>query len=800
MGLSETTLVLIIGYHSPVIETLRRVSSLIKIPLNVVVLSPETSQSRVSAVRSARAIILYTHTLPKEVEDAIIKGSAEIVISVSEAYAHLNKCDVESLKSVILYFKYGGTENYINMLKYLAWKLGVIKEEPNPPKETPWAAIWHPKLGVFTDVKEYLSRYYKCNKPLIGILFHRTWFLNSTLEPVKCLIEEVEKVDLGVIPVFTTNYRNEITDEPTAEDTIRRFFLSQGEPIIDLLIDMLSFFLLNHGKSREWVRKFNVVSGIELLRRLGVVVIKPLRDYYQDVSEWLGSNGIKYLTQVYEVIMPEVDGVTEPIFLSGSKDLGNYRVPQPFQEHARYIARRVRRWVELRRKSPRNRRVAIVLNNPPCKQLEATIGVGLGLDVPESIVKLLHRLKDSGYWLGNEELPKNGKELIKLILERRATSEFRWTSPKDIVRRGGYVGMVDLGTYMEWFNELPREVRDEMIREWGDPKDVLSGDVEEIFAGAVYEGKFIVPGIRFGNVVIIPQPKFGCAGSLCDGRVCKILHKPDIPPPHQWLAVYRWLTRVFKADVIIHFGTHGYLEFRPGKGVGLSPSCWPEITLDDVPLLYVYVVSNPMEGVIAKRRGYAVLVDHVYPAMMDASGGLRELDRLVEEYSRAINLGEVGRAEVIFSRVAELVKKLGLPIKVPTKKQREFIEEVHRFLDLVRSSQVERGLHVFGSVSKDYSRLAEHVVTVMKYDTGSWPSIIRAVAKYLGLNYELIRSNPEGFCSKLGMSNRKALEVIHKVAKRTLESLLSKGIKPSELRWDVLSEALRKALEEVINA
>ena len=196
------------------------------------------------------------------------------------------------------------------------------------------------------------------------------------------------------------------------------------------------------------------------------------------------------------------------------------------------------------------------------------------------------------------------------------------------------VDFVSLDEYLNWFKELPEDLRAKIEKDWDKPEDVLTGKLDKALVGMVYKGRFVIPGVIFGNVFITPQPKFGCAGARCDSKTCRILHDPTIVPPHQWWAVYRWITRKLKADLIVHFSTHGYLEFRPGKSIGLSPSCVPEASLDDVPNLYVYVVSNPMEGVIAKRIGYATLIDHLYPPMTMAEV-LDELDSLLNQYSRA---------------------------------------------------------------------------------------------------------------------------------------------------------------------
>lgn len=784
--------VLVIGYNSPAIHYLRQVVSEERLGDSVLVVSPSEVVGKLSEIENARIVFLYTHTLSREAEEAISR--AHVVISASENYSHLTRGSPLVIRKAIEYFRLGGIENLRNLVRFLAAQAG-LSIDYEEPRHVPWHAVWHPRYGVFERLADYLKVYPGSTRPLVGILFYRTSWLYGDTEAVEALVEALEAEGLGVIPVFTTGYGNVFTGEPSAEDTIREFFLANGKPVVDLVIDLLSFFLLQHSRHGLHRDRFTRVSGVELLKQLGVPVLKAVRDFYQSVEEWLRNHhGLSYMSQVYEVVMPEVDGVVEPIFYAAAVDMDDYKVYKPFRPHAKLLARRARKWVRLRRKRPCERKIAIVLNNPPCRQVEATIGVGLGLDVPESVVRLLHRLRSLGYYLGDGKLPKTGQELIKMFLERRATSEFRWTSVEDIVLRGGYVGMVDIETYMKWFMELPEKVRREMVKWWGDPREIVHSR-RSMFTGALYNGKFIVPGLRFGNVVIIPQPKFGCAGSACDGRVCKILHNPTIPPPHQWLAVYRWIERIFNADLILHFGTHGTLEFRPGKSVGLSPYCWPEITLDDTPMLYVYVVTNPMEGVIAKRRGYAVLVDHLYPPTITADNALEEVAELLDQYERAKRLGEEARAKKLLEDIEAKARELGLPVK---DRGEALVENLHLLVTAVRETQVENGLHVFGDVPREPKVLAEHIVSTMKYDTSSWPSILRAVAFYLGLDYDSIVSDPKGYCDRLDLPNSRVLDLLYRVAVRTLELLLTDNIAPDSLSPTLLSAYLTKAVQDIL--
>ncbi|MDK6028918.1 cobaltochelatase subunit CobN [Ignisphaera sp. 4213-co] len=788
------------SYAKPFKEVLESISVKYRVQYLIVTDASKPTKDVVEFIKSSDAILLYTHTLPQELVEAIRNSVAKVVLSFSENFQEFSR-GVAILFDAWKYFKIGGKENLKSLIELVLNYLGV-DAKPSPPQEIPWHGIWHPELGLFNSTQEYLKIYPHSNKPLVAIIFYRSYWLTSNTKPVEALVKALEAEGLGTLPVFTHGFKDSFLNTPTIEDSIKEFLIVNGKPIVDAVLVLTSFFILDHGKwHRSFYKdRFKTVDGVELLKALNIPVIKLVIDHYQSVGEWLANPaGVSPLTQVYHVIMPEVDGAIEPIFIAGAKiDENGAKTYEPFMMHASYVARRVRKWIELRNAKPWERRIAIVLNNPPCRGVEASIGVGMGLDVPETVARILHRLAELGYNVGDlSALPRDGKELMKMFLEKRATSEFRWTSVDDIVKRGGYVDMVPIDLYMQWFNELPEEVRKVMVSEWGDPRNLASGKIEKIFAGGIYNGKFVVPGLRFGNVVVIPQPKFGCAGAGCDGRICKILHNPTVPPPHQWLAVYRWITRVFKAHLILHVGTHGTLEFRPGKGVGLSSYCWPETTLDDVPFLYIYIVSNPMEGVIAKRRGYAAIVDHVYPPMMDARNGLEELDKLVEEFENVRRLGEEHRAKVVYSQIVSKVKELGLPINLNLSEE-EIVSSVHRFLDMVRSSQVENGLHIFGYMNQDVEKIAKSVVTVMEFDTPSWKSIVRAVAMYLGLDYDEILSNPSGYCSVLGVSNRKAKEILMDIAQRVVKKLLEMGVTSSSLTPDFLENVLNEVVREVV--
>ncbi len=781
---------LILGYGGRCIDAIRRALTEISRDIPEIeghaFLINETERDDVlKLLETCDVIFIYSYNIPHKFESLLQRiRDKSIIISIDPLTISISNVDISIVKRAKEYYTRGGDVNYVRLIKYLA-KVGGLNIDVEDPVNVPWHGIYHPRIGVFQDTREYLRNYQYSDRPLVGLLFYRSHWINGDVEPVNSLIKDLEDNGLGVIPVFTHGHRDPLLGTPSKSDSCMKFFIIDSRCVIDFLIDFTSFFFANRPLTSD---RFNVRSDEqEILKILNVPVMRPILMWFRDVDEWLkSSQGVDYLTQVYQVIMPEVDGLIEPIVLAGSRrgEYGEIKGFNTVKEHSSYIARRVRKWVELRRKDKKSCKIAIVLHNAPCKGLEANIAVGLGLDVLESVVRLLKRLKESGYHV--EGIPENGKELAKLILDRRAISEFRWTSVKDIVERGGALDLVDLETYIRWFEELPDSVKRRVIETWGDPHTLID-DQKSPLAAALYDGKLVVPGLRFGNVVVILQPKFGCAGTRCDGRVCKILHDPTIPPPHQWLAVYRWISRIFRADVIIHFGTHGYLEFRPGKGVGLSWMCWPEITIDDAPHLYVYVVTNPMEGVIAKRRGYATIVDHVYPPM-SIPEVYEELESLLSEYTKAKALGDRGRAKILLDRIVEKAMKANIEISSEDSEE-SILEKVHRVIETVRSTQINLGLHIFGC-RYDIDRAVEYAVTVLHKDTPTYRSVIRVILELLGVDYDEARSKCF-YIPRLGMSSVEAVKKAREVAILALKKLANMNEPSDDVIFNTVIECVR---------
>ncbi len=714
----------------------------------------------------------------REIFKSLKEELAKPVVPVTVEVADLGNVVSEIAKRAIDYHLFGGKYNLKSFLLWLGELAGKLPPETAElPKQLPWAGIYHPRAEqVFTDLESYLDWYGKW-QPLIGLLFPRIFWVEENLAAYDAIIKEVERRGAGVIPVFSDGWFGQVSND----DVIREFFFREGRPLIEALLAYSAFFL----KTRREVVALNREPADDVLRDLNVPILKVINAARQTEDQWREDpQGLNLPQVIISITLPEFDGLIEPLLVSVTEDESDFARSRPLSVEVEYLVDRLLKWVELRHKPNAEKKVAFVLLNSPCKSVEATVGTAFGLDSLESLARILRRMREAGYRI--DWVPENGKELVDEILGRKALPDFRWTTIDEIVDKGGAAAMLPLDKYQKWFNDLPAEARKKVAEAWGEPEARELKGIEKLSLG-LHNGNIVIPGIINGNVFIGVQPKRGCAGSRCDGEVCKILHDPDVPPPHQWLAWHRWLEEEFRADVVVHVGTHGVLELLPGKTTALSASCFPRLSLGRVPHLYIYNLVNPMEAVIAKRRGSAVIVDHLPPvlATMQLSGDLADLEELLEDYQKAVNLNEKGRVAVIFQQITEKARAAGL---LPEGEEPN-PEVLHEKLTVLRESQFRDGLHIFGEAPEGEA-LAELLNTVLRIEQPDCPSIRRALAFAFEVDYEKLLADPAvpGPC---GMSCGKFLSELDRLGKEIMLKLL-------DLPPDALSTALLRA-REVLN-
>jgi cobaltochelatase CobN len=268
------------------------------------------------------------------------------------------------------------------------------------------------------------------------------------------------------------------------------------------------------------------------------------------------------------------------------------------------------------------------------------MGSAAGLDGPESAVRILRRLQDEGYTL--DHVPADGKALISEMLEG-VTNNLDWTTSENVSKNSPR--LIGKKEYLEWYSGVPEFIREKMEEKWGPPPGEIMVD----------NGKIIIPGVVNGNVLITVQPMRSWM-EQCD---CMI-HDPELVMPHQYLAFYRWLKEGFGAQAVIHLGTHGTLEWLPGKGNVLSSKCCPDIVLNGIPNIYPFQMDDPGEGLQAKRRSEAVLVGYTCMPMVraDSYGDASILEGLIQEYLKNRLTISSERTKYIVDKVRELSSSL----------------------------------------------------------------------------------------------------------------------------------------------
>lgn len=652
-----------------------------------------------------------------------------------EEYSTVSREDRETISR---YLAFEGVENYKNLLLFLASRFGGEDVHFEPPKPVPWQGIYH--HGKVYG-REYLSRL-NPEKPTIGVLFYRNWWVSGDIRHVDAFVEEVEK-HANVIAVFTERNPNDLGSWGV-ERSVREFFARDGEVVIDVLVNMTMFSITSSplGKNRE-----------NFLRWLDVPVLQAIVGLVE-VEEWENSKqGLSPVDVIISAAMPEFDSaiIHFPIACKKKTRVGETEISviEPIPDRVAKLARLAARYAILRRKRNGEKRVAIVLHNYPPRN--DRVASAFGLDSPESVARILRRMREEGYAI--DWVPKDGNELINRILSE-VTNDQRHMTLKHAERMRKEVEL-----------NIPEKAKGEMVRHWG----------EEPGNAYVLDGSYLLPIVQNGNVLIGLQPARGFGEN-----VDSAYHSPDLPPTYQYIAFYRYISEVFKADAVIHVGKHGTLEWLPGKGFGLSENCFPDICMD-VPHFYIYIVNNPGEGTQAKRRSYSCIIDHLPPAFTtsDLYDDYLRLEKLIDEYYEAMRYG---RGEQYRKEILRLARELKLT------EGDERIEKIHNALLELKTSMINLGLHVFGKgLSGD--ELVETIVSILRIRHGDSRSILEVAAEMLG--YDLSLDN-ERCVETYGKTRSRIVEEVMDACREIVKSVV-KGEGESELKDRILD--LKEKLE-----
>ncbi|MCP9858228.1 MULTISPECIES: cobaltochelatase subunit CobN [unclassified Cyanobium] len=462
--------------------------------------------------------------------------------------------------------------------------------------------------------------------------------------------------------------------------------------------------------------------GAPLWDQLGVPVLQVLCSGRSRGAWRQSSIGLGPLDLSLQVALPELDGrlttrvgaFKERSCTSDSLATALHRY-EPDRERLDWIAQLTGAWTHLRLTPAPERRLALVLANYPNRN--SRLANGVGLDTPASAALMLGWLAEAGYDLGAAaEQPADGDSLIHRLLEGRSNDPESGHRPP--------LAHLPLAAYAAWYATLPLEGRQRLEAVWGPPE--TDAGLERVGGGPA----FPVRGLRFGRVLLLIQPERGY-----DRDPSLSYHSPDLPPTHAYLAQYLWLRQSFGAQVVVHVGKHGNLEWLPGKGLGLSQDCFPEWALGPLPHLYPFIVNDPGEGSQAKRRAQAVILDHLTPPLGRAGlhGDLQGLEALLDEYWEARQLGSA-RAPLLRERLGSLLEQLQLPAMAQADLEAR-LEAADGYLCELKEAQIRLGLHTFGTLPAP-AKLAELLLCLARAPQAGQPGLTQALALDLGLDLD----------------------------------------------------------------
>ncbi len=567
----------------------------------------------------------------------------------------------------------GVAENHKNLILFLLKNYMGFKHLRVPkPLKIPKIGIYDPISNKYFEILDgYLNfKPIDPDKQTIGLFFYGSLYFEQSLPIIEEFVNKLS--DFNIIPVYSEVLFN--------IEAHQKFFLKNGKNLVSIIIN-LQYFQLNGGP-------FGGDSSItlDLYKKMNIPHINPIIQYDLLYKDYLKSEqGASPINQVISIVMPELDGRIEMMTVGCMQNLGySEEIHSDVLEvvcishHIDFVVERVKKWLNLRIKDISKKKIVIIIYNYPPS--EDKIGNAAYLDVSESVRNLIDVLIKEGY--NGENIPKN-TILTDIFIERGILNNAKYINVEVFK---GFKWNND--AYLTYFNQLSKNLRNKIIEHWGEPPGKIN----------IEKNHFKLPIIQLKNIYIALQP----ARSMVSEDPNEY-HDKNLPPHHHYLAFYRFLEYVLNIDAIIHFGTHGTVEFQPGKQTSGGPDDFNLNLIGSIPNLYYYHITNTSESAIAKRRGNAVIINHAGPTFKnsDLYQELAKLESLILEYQsnnvlnsrEPIDSVKINRVKDLENDISEMAENLNF--------EYSSIDELEDLLYRYKTAVIPMGLHVLG---KSYNR------------------------------------------------------------------------------------------------
>ncbi len=625
----------------------------------------------------------------------------------------------------------GGVENYRNLFFYLADVFLSTAFGFEPPAQIPDAGLYHPNADdrlscAKSSLAEFAGRYWKNGQAAIGLLFYRAYWQSGDLAVIDGLVSEIEARGYNALPVFCYSLREEAA-KPRGSNIFSRYFTKDSQPTVDCIISLFSYAVaqLLH-EERITTARGDIT---DYLAALSIPFIQAVTTSLT-VDDWQASRaGLPPWDAATKVVMSEFDGrIIGPVigFRQRSEN-GNGRQEESealsvaVEDRLQTCVALAARHSVLKQKPNDKKKLAVVLTN--FANRHGRTGSAVGLDTPASVVSLLRSLRERGYHVPG--IPPDGDTLMEELIASGGYDKEFLTDEQMRFATAHYSAR----EYGAWFSQLPEKNQINLQQEWGTAPGTHFRHGSEIY----------IAGKQYGNVFVMIQPPRGFGENPL-----AVYHSGDLIPTHHYLGTYRWLRDVFQADALVQCGKHGTLEWLPGKGLGLSAGCYPELAIGDLPVFYPFIINDPGEGTQAKRRMHACIIDHLIPPMTQAEtyDELARLQQLLGTYANAERIDpdklpliqqEIWNAVV----AANLHEDLGLEARPADEAYGEFIQHIDGYLCEIGDLQIRDGLHVLGQLPSG-EQLINLGLALIRLDSPELIGIRHAIAQDLKLDYQAL--------------------------------------------------------------
>src|SRR6056297_394840 len=533
---------------------------------------------------------------------------------------------------------------------------GSLKTES--PIEYPDTGLYDPGMKKrITEKLTDLPRSKDSARGTVGLLIMRSYALAGNTQHYDAMIAGLRSRNFNVVTAFASGL--------DARPAVEEYYIANGEPVVDAVVSLTGFSLVG-GPAYNDSR-----AAEDMLAKLDVPYIAAHALEFQSLEQWENSDhGLMPIEATMMVAIPELDGATGPAIFGGRSDKAeenNRHDMRAHHERIGMLVNRVEKLVLMRNTPRAERKVALVIFNFPPHA--GNTGTAANLSVFRSIFNTLQAMRAQGYSI---DMPADVDALRSAIIEGNAAQ---------------YGAMTNIQATISADDHVAREpYLEEIEAQWGPAPGKELTDGRSIF----------IMGAQFGNVMVGVQPGFGY-----EGDPMRLLFERGFAPTHAFSAFYRYLREDFGANSVLHFGTHGALEFMPGKQTGLAGSCWPDRLISDLPNFYLYASNNPSEGLIAKRRSAATLISYMTPPITqsDLYQGMLELKASIDRWRSEQDRGSVARGDLA-ALIQLQASELDLCEATPTwtEDSGDNIEALRRELLEVEQTLIPHGLHVVGDL------------------------------------------------------------------------------------------------------